>query len=93
MSEQASTLILTPEQRQKLDHLQKHGSTELERIKQIREALNEDIAAFAEEIGIKPKHVRASVRLAHKANFNEHREDFDIVQTLLESTGRTTDIE
>lgn len=90
MSEhQSTTLILTPEQRTKLDKLQKHGSIELERIKQIRTALNDDIAALAKEFGVKPKHIRKSVSLAHKANFADHQEEYEIVQVLLESTGRT----
>ncbi len=89
---QSTTLILTPEQRTKLDRLQKHGAVELERIKQIRTALNEDISELAKEFGVKPKHVRTSVRLAHKANYHEHQEDHEIVQALMESTGRTDNI-
>lgn len=89
MDNHLSTINLTPEQRQKLDYLMKHGATELDKIKQIRENLNEDIKAFAEEIDVKPKHVRKAVRIAHNANFQDHQEDYDVVQTLLEATGRS----
>lgn len=87
------SLNLTPDQRTKLDYIMKQGAIELDKIKQIREALNEDIKAFAEEIDVKPKHVRKAVRLAHNANFQDHQEDYDVVQTLLEATGRGESVE
>lgn len=79
---------LSPEQRRKLDSLIKDGSAELEKIKIIREGLNEAIKAVAEELDVKPKHVRNAVKVAHKANYGEFNEDYESVQNLLEQTGR-----
>lgn len=84
---------LTPEQRRELDAIMKDGSIQLEKIKALREGLNETIKAFAEKIDVKPKHVRNAIKIAHKDNYHEVTEDYDIVETLLHNTGRNIDVE
>ncbi len=84
---------LTPEQRRELDAIIKDGCIQLEKIKALREGLNETIKAFAEKIDVKPKHVRKAVTIAHKDNYHEVSDDNDIVETLLHNTGRNIDVE
>lgn len=84
---------LTPEQRRELDLIIKDGASQMEKIKIIRESLNDTIKAFAEKIDVKPKHVRRAVSIEHKANYGEFAEDNEIVETLLHNTGRNIDVE
>ena len=56
---------LTPEQRRQLDSLISSCASEMEKIKLMRESMNDTIKAFAEKIDVKPKHIT----IEHKANY------------------------
>lgn len=84
---------LTPDQRRELDAIIKDGSQTLEKIRILREGLNETIKAYAEKIDVKPKHVRKAITIEHKSAFGEFSEDHDIVHGLLHNTGRDVDVE
>lgn len=84
---------LTPEQRRELDMIIKDGSQTMEKIRLLRESLNDTVKAFAEKIDVKPKHVRKAITIEHKSAYGEFNEDHDIVHDLLHNTGRDVDVE
>lgn len=84
---------LSQEQRRELDTIIKDCSQELEKIRIIREGVNETIKAFSEKIDVKPKHVRKAVNIDHKSNYGEFNEDNEIIESLLHSAGRNIDVE
>lgn len=84
---------LSPEQRRELDMIIKDCSSQLEKIRILRESMNETIKEFAEKIDVKPKHIRKVVNIDHKANYGEFTEENDIIESLLHDSGRNIDVE
>ena len=55
----------------------------------LNEGLADTIKAIAEEMEIKPSILKKAVRTAYKVNFQQASEDYDLLETILETVGRT----
>jgi hypothetical protein len=51
--------------------------------------LTDTIKAIAEELEIKPGILKKAIRLAHKAEFGKEKQDHEILETILETVGKT----
>ena len=81
---------LTPEDITKLKRLVTEGIQVTEALSTLREGLRDTVKAVAEELDMKPSTLNKAIRVAHKAEFHKAREDFEELEDILETVGRTT---
>jgi hypothetical protein len=62
-----------------------HVITEVETL---NEGLKDTVKHVAEEMDIKPAIINRAIKIAHKGKLHEVRDDFDQLETILESVGR-----
>lgn len=72
----------------KLKNLIQEGTHVLTEVETLNEGLRDTVKAIAEEMGIKPAILNKAIKVAHKSEFGKTREDFDTLETILESVGR-----
>ena len=58
-------------------------------VETLNAGLSETVKAIAEELEIKPNVLKKAIRLAHKAEFGKEKQDHDLLETILETVGRT----
>ena len=61
----------------------------MQEIETLQGGLTDTIKAVAEELEIKPAILKKAISLAHKASFGQAKQDYEIVETILETVGRT----
>lgn len=76
---------------EKLKEIIAEGSHVLEEVETLKEGLRDTVKSIGEELGIKPSVLNKAITIAHKRNFNEHRDAFDEVESILEATGWRSD--
>jgi hypothetical protein len=79
----------SPEQKKKLEMLFKEGISVMSEVEVLNEGLTDTIKAIAEEMEIKPAVLKKAVRVAYKVNFQQASDDYDLLETILETVGRT----
>lgn len=72
----------------KLKNLVREGIQVTEEVSTLKEGLRDTVKAVAEEIGVKPAVLNKAIRIAHKAELDKEREDFDELESILQVTGR-----
>jgi len=55
----------------------------------LKEGLSDTVKAIAEEMDLKPSILNKAIRIAHKASFQDESENFDELETILETVGMT----
>ena len=55
----------------------------------LREGLKDTVTAIAEELDIKPAVLNKAISIAYKAEFSRAKDDFDELESILETVGRT----
>ena len=55
----------------------------------LKGGLRDTVRAIAEEIDVKPAVLNKAISVAHKAKLAETRQDFEDMETILETVGRT----
>ena len=82
-------MSFNPEQKIKLGQLITEGMQVMHEVEALNEGLSDTVKAIAEELDIKPGVLKKAIRVAHKADFGRNRDDFDQLETILETVGRT----
>jgi len=77
------------EEKAKLTHLVNEGCGVLGEIEVLRGGLTDTIKAIAEEMDVKPAVLKKAINTAYKSNFHQAQEDYDLLETILETVGRT----
>ena len=77
------------EEKAKLERLVNEGVTVLQEIEDLNTGLKDTVKAVAEELEIKPAVLKKAVRLAHKAEFGKEKQDHELLETILETVGKT----
>jgi len=72
----------------KLKRLIAEGAQVHTEIETLNEGLKDTVKHIAEEMGIKPSILNKAIKVAYKADFHKHREDFDALENILESVGK-----
>ena len=72
----------------KLKRLIAEGAQVHTEIETLNEGLKDTVKHIAEEMGIKPAILNKAIKVAYKAEFHKHRENFDTLETILESVGK-----
>jgi hypothetical protein len=84
-----SDKTFTGEQKLKLTQIINEGMTVMHEIETLTGGLNDTIKAVAEELEIKPAVLKKAIKLAHKAEFGKAKQDHELLETILETVGRT----
>jgi threonine synthase len=72
----------------KLKRLVQEGIHVTQEVDTLREGLRDTVKAVAEELNIKPAVLNKAIKIAYKSEMGKVREDFDELETILESIGR-----
>ena len=73
----------------KLKQLVNEGIQVKGEMEALREGLKDTVSAIAEELDIKPAVLNKAITIAYKAEFSRTKDDFDQLETILETVGRT----
>ena len=73
----------------KLKQLVNEGIQVKGEMEALREGLKDTLTAIAEELDIKPAVLNKAISIAYKAEFSRAKDDFDELETILETVGRT----
>jgi len=84
-----SDKMFSSEQKAKLTKLINEGMQVMQEVETLNAGLSDTIKAVAEEMEIKPSVLKKAVRLAHKAEFGKEKQNHELLETILETVGRT----
>ncbi len=73
----------------KLKQLVNEGIQVKGEMEALREGLKDTVTAIAEELDIKPAVLNKAITIAYKAEFSRAKDDFDELESILETVGRT----
>lgn len=74
---------------QKLKQLVNEGIQVKSELEALKGGLTDTVKAIAEELDVKPAVLNKAINIAYKAEFGKKRDEFDELETILESVGRT----
>ena len=77
------------EQKAKLIQIINEGMQVMHEIETLNGGLSDTVKAIAEEMEIKPNILKKAIRLAHKAEFGKTKQDQELLETILETVGKT----
>jgi len=77
------------EQKIKLTQIINEGMAVMHEIDTLQGGLSDTIKAIAEELEIKPAVLKKAIRVAHKAEFGKTKQDQELLETILETVGKT----
>jgi len=77
------------EQKLKLIQIINEGMQIMHEVETLNGGLNDTIKAIAEELEIKPAVLKKAIKLAHKAEFGKAKQDHELLETILETVGKT----
>jgi hypothetical protein len=77
------------EQKLKLTQIINEGMQVMHEIETLNGGLTDTIKAVAEEMEIKPAVLKKAIKLAHKAEFGKAKQDHELLETILETVGKT----
>ena len=77
------------EQKIKLTQIINEGMQVMHEIDTLQGDLTDTIKAIAEELEIKPAVLKKAIRVAHKAEFGKTKQDQELLETILETVGKT----
>ena len=77
------------EQKLKLIQIINEGMQVMHEVETLNAGLNDTIKAIAGEMDIKPAVLKKAIRVAHKAEFGKAKQDHELLETILETVGKT----
>ena len=77
------------DQKIKLTQIINEGMQVMHEIDTLQGGLTDTIKAIAEELEIKPAVLKKAIRVAHKASFGQAKQDHELMETILETVGKT----
>ena len=77
------------DQKIKLVQIINEGMQVMHEIETLNGGLTDTIKAIAEELEIKPAVLKKAIKLAHKAEFGKAKQDHELLETILETVGKT----
>lgn len=80
---------ISSEDTAKLKQLVDEGCSVLQEVDDLKGGLRDTVKAIADELDIKPGVLNKAISIAHKARLQEAKQDFDDVETVLQTVGRT----
>ena len=80
---------LSSEDKAKLTQLVDEGMQVLQEVDDLKGGLRDTIKSIADEMDIKPSVLNKVISLAHKAKLSEARQEFEDVEQVLTTVGKT----
>ena len=80
---------ISSEEKAKRKQLVDEGCSVLQEVDDLKGGLRDTVKAIAEELDIKPSVLNKAISIAHKARLQEAKSDFEDVETVFETVGRT----
>jgi len=80
---------LSSEDKAKLTQLVDEGMQVLQEVDDLKGGLRDTIKSIADEMDIKPSVLNKAISLAHKAKLSEARQEFEDVEHVLTTVGKT----
>jgi len=80
----------TEEEKNKLAHLIREGTTVLQEVEDLNGGLKDTVKAIAEEMQIKPAVLNRAIKTAHKGDFSRTSEDYSMLEDILAAVGKDT---
>ena len=81
--------VFNQEEIARLKKLVQEGDQVLHEVDALNTGLLETVKAIEEEMELKPGILMKAIKIAHKAKFTDERDNFDELETILESVGKT----
>jgi tryptophan 2,3-dioxygenase len=81
--------IFNQEEKAKLKHLMTEGMSVLSEVEALNGGLADTVKAIAEEMDIKPAVLKKAIRVAYKSTFTKTTDDYELLENILETVGRT----
>ena len=81
--------VFTSEQKAKLTQIINEGMQVMHEIETLNGGLSDTIKAIAEEMEIKPNMLKKAIRIAHKAEFGKEQQDYELLEQILTTVGKT----
>ena len=80
---------LSSEDKARLKQLVDEGMNVLQEVDDLKGGLRDTIKSIADEMDIKPSVLNKAISLAHKAKLSEARQEFEDVEQVLTTVGKT----
>ena len=77
------------DQKIKLTQIINEGMQVMHEIDTLQGGLNDTIQAIAEELEITPAVLKKAIKVAHMAEFGKAKQDHELLETILETVGKT----
>lgn len=77
------------EEQAKLNQLINEGITVMAEVEALNGGLTDTVKAVAEELNVKPGIIKKAIRIAYKSGFTQEQEDYDTLETILTTVGKT----
>lgn len=84
-----NTKTFSGDQKIKLIQLINEGMQVMHEVETLNAGLTDTIKAIAEELEIKPAVLKKAIKIAHKAELGKTRQDHELLETILETAGKT----
>lgn len=81
--------VFNAEEKLKLTQIINEGLAVTLEIETLQGGLNDTIKAIAEELEIKPSVLKKAIKVAHKSKLGETNQENEVLNTILESVGKT----
>jgi len=81
--------MFSGDQKIKLTQIINEGMNVMAEVEALSTGLNETIKAVAEELEVKPSILKKAIKIASKSTLGETNADHDILNTILETVGKT----
>lgn len=81
--------VFNPEEQAKITQIINEGMQVMTEVASLNEGLTDTVKAVAEELDIKPSVLKKAIRVAHKCELQKTQEEQELLETLLETAGRT----
>jgi predicted nucleic acid-binding Zn-ribbon protein len=82
-------ITFSGDQKIKLSQIITEGMNTLHEIETLRDGLSDTIKAISEEMSIPSSILKKAIKVAHKAEFHKTKKDQELLETILETVGRT----
>lgn len=78
----------TQEEKAILKHVIEEGSNILQKVKDMKDGLREDVKSVSESLDIKPTLINKAIKVSHKMNLGEEKNKLSDVEELLTVVGK-----
>jgi hypothetical protein len=83
------TKTFNGDQKIKLTQLINEGMLVMQEVETLNAGLSDTVKAIAEELEIKPSVLKKAIRVAHKAEFGKTQQEQELLETILQTVGKT----